>query len=63
VAIVNKLATTTQNALQSPEATKQIVKQGYHSNYLGPDQFAAYLQSERTRWAAVARAAELSSKT
>jgi tripartite-type tricarboxylate transporter receptor subunit TctC len=61
--IVEKLTTTTQKALQSPEATKDLVKQGYDSNYLGPDQFAAYIQSERTRWAAVARAAGLSSKS
>jgi tripartite-type tricarboxylate transporter receptor subunit TctC len=61
--IVEKLTTTTQKALQSPEATKDLVKQGYDSNYLGPDQFSAYIQSERTRWAAVARAAGLSSKS
>lgn len=61
--IVEKLTTTTQKALQSPQATKDLEKQGYDSNYLGPDQFAAYIQSERTRWAAVARAAGLSSKS
>ncbi len=61
--IVDKLASTTQKALQSPQAEKDLVKQGYDSNYLGPDQFAAYIQSERDRWAAVARAAGLSSKS
>jgi tripartite-type tricarboxylate transporter receptor subunit TctC len=60
--IFEKLATTTQDALQSPEATKELVKQGYDSNYLGPDQFAAYIKSEHSRWSAVARAAGLSSK-
>ena len=61
--IVERLTTTTQQALQSPQAAKDLVKQGYDSNYLEPDQFAAFIQSERTRWAAVARAAGLSSKT
>src|SRR5215813_512995 len=61
--IVEKLTTTTQKALQSPEATKALVKQGYDSNYLGPDQFAAYIKSEQSRWSAVAQAAKLSSKT
>ncbi len=61
--VVEKLTTTTRNALQAPEATKQLVKQGYDSDYLGPDQFAAYIKSEHTRWSAVARAAGLLSKT
>ncbi len=61
--VVDKLATTTKDALQSPEAQKQLVKQGYDSNYLGPDQFAAYIKSEHDRWSAVAHAAGLSSKS
>lgn len=61
--VVEKLTTATRNALQAPEAKDDLVKQGYDSNYLGPDQFAAYIKSEHARWAAVARAAGLSSKS
>jgi tripartite-type tricarboxylate transporter receptor subunit TctC len=61
--VVEKLTTVTRNALQAPEAKKALVKQGYDSNYLGPDQFAAYIKSEQTRWTAVARAAGLLSKS
>lgn len=61
--IVEKLATATDKALQSPDAKKALVKQGYDSHYLGPDQFAAYIKSEHDRWSAVARAAGLTSKS
>jgi tripartite-type tricarboxylate transporter receptor subunit TctC len=61
--IVETLATTTSKALQSPQAEKDLAKQGYDPHYLGPDQFAAYIKSEHDRWAAVARAAGLSTKT
>lgn len=57
--IVQKLTTVTAKALQSPDAQKALVKQGYDSHYLGPEQFAAYIKSEQTRWSAVARAAGL----
>jgi tripartite-type tricarboxylate transporter receptor subunit TctC len=61
--IVEKLTTAADKALQNPDAQKALVKQGYDAHYLGPDQFAAYVKSEHTRWSEVARAAGLLSKT
>lgn len=61
--VVAKLTTAADKALQTPDAQKALVKQGYDSHYLGPDQFAAYIKSERARWSAVARAAGLSTKS
>lgn len=61
--MVEKLTTATKNALQAPSAKQALVKQGYDSNYLGPEQFAAYVKSEHARWSAVARAAGLLSKS
>lgn len=57
--IVEKLTTVADKALQSPDAQKALVKQGYDAHYLGPEKFAAYVKSERTRWSAVAHAAGL----
>jgi tripartite-type tricarboxylate transporter receptor subunit TctC len=61
--IVKKLTTAADKALQSPDAKKALVKQGYDSHYLGPDQFAAFVKSEHSRWSAVARAAGLTTKS
>lgn len=61
--IVEKLTTAADKALQSPDAQKALVKQGYDAHYLGPDQFAAYIKSENKRWSAVAHAAGLTPKS
>ncbi len=61
--IVEKLTTAADKALQNPDAQKALVKQGYDSHYLGPDQFGAYIKSEQSRWSEVARAAGLTSKS
>jgi tripartite-type tricarboxylate transporter receptor subunit TctC len=61
--IAKKLTTAADKALQNPDAQKALVKQGYDVHYLGPDQFAAYVKSEHTRWSEVARAAGLLSKS
>ena len=61
--IVEKLTSAADKAMQDPNARKALVKQGYDAHYLGPDQFAAFIKSEHTRWSAVARAAGLSSKS
>jgi tripartite-type tricarboxylate transporter receptor subunit TctC len=61
--VVEKLTTVTKKALQAPDAEQALVKQGYDSNYLGPDKFAAYIKSEQARWSAVARAAGLLAKS
>ena len=59
--IVDKLAGPAQKAMQAPESA--LVKQGYDSHFLGPDQFAAFIAREKTRWSEVARAAGLLSKS
>ncbi len=61
--IVDKVAAAAQKAMQTPEAASALVKQGYDTHYLGPDQFAAFINSEDKRWTAVARAAGLLSKS
>jgi tripartite-type tricarboxylate transporter receptor subunit TctC len=61
--IVEKLTTAADKALQNPDAQKALVKQGYDSHYLGPEQFGAYIKSEQSRWSEVARAAGLTSKS
>jgi tripartite-type tricarboxylate transporter receptor subunit TctC len=60
--IVDKLAGATQKAMQAPKSAAALVKQGYDQHFLGPDQFAAFIGSEKARWSAVASAAGLSSK-
>jgi tripartite-type tricarboxylate transporter receptor subunit TctC len=61
--IVDKLAGVAQKAMQAPESAAALVKQGYDPHFLGPDQFASFIASERTRWSAVAGAAGLLSKS
>jgi tripartite-type tricarboxylate transporter receptor subunit TctC len=61
--IVDKLAVTARNAMQAPESAAALVKQGYAPHFLGPDQFAAFIASEKARWSAVASAAGLLSKS
>jgi tripartite-type tricarboxylate transporter receptor subunit TctC len=61
--IVDKLASVAQKAMQAPESAAALVKQGYDQHFLGPDQFAAFIASERARWSAVASAAGLLSKS
>jgi tripartite-type tricarboxylate transporter receptor subunit TctC len=61
--IVDKLAGTARKAMQAPEAEAALVKQGYDPHFLGPDQFAAFIASEKARWSAVASAAGLMSKS
>lgn len=61
--IVDKLAGTARKAMQAPQAVAALVKQGYDPHFLGSDQFAAFIASEKTRWSAVASAAGLVSKS
>lgn len=61
--VIDKLAGVAKKAMQTPQAEASLVKQGYDSHYLGPDQFAAFIESEHTRWSAVVRAAGLVSKS
>jgi tripartite-type tricarboxylate transporter receptor subunit TctC len=61
--VVDKLAGVAEKAMQTPESKAALVKQGYDSHYLGPEQFAAFIESEQSRWSAVARSAGLVSKS
>jgi tripartite-type tricarboxylate transporter receptor subunit TctC len=61
--VVDKLAGVAQKAMQTPQSKAALVKQGYDSHYLGPEQFAAFIESEKSRWSAVARSAGLVSKS
>src|SRR5215469_7481355 len=61
--IVDKLAGPAQKAMQAPDSAAVLVKQGYDPHFLGPDQFAAFIVSEKARWSAVASAAGLLSKS
>ena len=61
--IIDKLSEVAKQAMETPQAAAALVKQGYDSHYLGPEQFAAFIKSERARWSAVALAAGLSSKS
>jgi tripartite-type tricarboxylate transporter receptor subunit TctC len=49
--------------MQAPESAAALVKQGYDPHFLGPDQFAGFIASERARWSEVANAAGLLSKS
>lgn len=61
--ITEKLAGPAQKAMQTPESAAALVKQGYDPRFLGPDQFAAFIGTEKARWSAVAKAAGLLSKS
>jgi tripartite-type tricarboxylate transporter receptor subunit TctC len=61
--VTEKLTSAAEKALQNPQAAAALVKQGYDARYLGPDQFAAFIKSEWTRWSDVARAAGLLQKS
>jgi tripartite-type tricarboxylate transporter receptor subunit TctC len=56
--IVDQLATAANKAMHTPEAVDTLVKQCGEPLQAGPDQFAAFIQSEAKRWAEVARLAK-----
>jgi tripartite-type tricarboxylate transporter receptor subunit TctC len=55
--ILAKLAGAAHQAMHTPAAVETLRKQGYEPLDAGPDEFAAFIRSEITRWSAVARAA------
>jgi tripartite-type tricarboxylate transporter receptor subunit TctC len=59
--IVEKLADAGHKAMHAPAAVETLRKQGYEPLDAGPDEFAAFIRSEITRWSGVARAAGLKS--
>jgi len=54
--ILDKLADAAHKAMHAPAAVETLRKQGYEPLDAGPDEFAAVIQSEITRWSMVARA-------
>jgi tripartite-type tricarboxylate transporter receptor subunit TctC len=59
--IVDKLAAAVQQAMHTPAATAALRPQGDEPLDGGPDQFAAFMRSEITRWTQVAHAAGMKS--
>jgi tripartite-type tricarboxylate transporter receptor subunit TctC len=59
--IVDKLAAASLQAMHTPAAIEILRKQGDDPLDAGPDEFAAFMRSEITRWTEVARAAGMKS--
>ena len=57
--ILDKLADAAHKAMHAPAAVETLRKQGYEPLDAGPDEFAAVIQSEITRWSMVARSATI----
>jgi tripartite-type tricarboxylate transporter receptor subunit TctC len=55
--ILDRLAGAAHQAMHAPAAVETLRKQGYEPLDAGPDEFAAFIRSETTRWSTVARAA------
>jgi tripartite-type tricarboxylate transporter receptor subunit TctC len=58
--VIDRLAKVVKEAMDAPQA-KALVKVGYESRYLGPDQFAGFVNSEIARWSPVVKAAGMKS--
>jgi tripartite-type tricarboxylate transporter receptor subunit TctC len=58
--IIDKLAEDVHAVLRQPEIERQMVEQGADPVGNGPDAFAAFIDREVTRWAAIVRAANAS---
>jgi tripartite-type tricarboxylate transporter receptor subunit TctC len=59
--IVDKLAAAARQAMHTPAAIEALRPQGDDPLDAGPDQFAAFMRSEITRWTEVAHAAGMKS--
>jgi tripartite-type tricarboxylate transporter receptor subunit TctC len=60
-AVIDKVADAAQKAMQDPQAIETLRTQGYEPLATGPDQFAAFIRSEKDRWSGVVRAAGIKS--
>jgi tripartite-type tricarboxylate transporter receptor subunit TctC len=58
--IIDKLAEDVHAVLRQPEIERQMVEQGADPVGNGPEAFAAFIDREVTRWAAIVRAANAS---
>jgi tripartite-type tricarboxylate transporter receptor subunit TctC len=59
--VIEKLASSARMAMHAPDAIETLRKQGYEPLDAGPDEFAAFIRSEITRWSKVARVAGMKS--
>jgi tripartite-type tricarboxylate transporter receptor subunit TctC len=59
--LIETLAGAARQAMHAPDIVEMLHKQGYEPLDAGPDEFAAFIRSEITRWSAVASAAGLKS--
>ena len=59
--LIERLAAATRQAMHAPDVVELLHKQGYEPLDAGPDEFAAFLRGEITRWSTVASAAGLKS--
>jgi tripartite-type tricarboxylate transporter receptor subunit TctC len=59
--VIEKLAASARTAMHAPDAIETLRKQGYEPLDAGPDEFAAFIRSEITRWSKVARVAGMKS--
>jgi tripartite-type tricarboxylate transporter receptor subunit TctC len=55
--ILDKLADAARKAMHAPAAVETLRKQGYEPLDAGPDEFAAFIRGEVSRWSAVAKSA------
>jgi tripartite-type tricarboxylate transporter receptor subunit TctC len=53
--IITKLNQTIQGILQTPEIKKEIADEGGEAGATTPDEFTAFLQSERKHWGGLVR--------
>jgi tripartite-type tricarboxylate transporter receptor subunit TctC len=58
---VDKLADAAHKALHTADAIEALRKQGYEALDVGPDEFAAHIRDDVTRWTEVVRTAGLKS--
>ena len=55
--IVNKVAADVALALKTPEVQKRMADFGVDVEFMGPEQFSAYIKAETVKWAKVVKAA------
>jgi tripartite-type tricarboxylate transporter receptor subunit TctC len=54
-ALINRLHAETVKALQSADVRQNLLAQGFEISPGGPDAFAAFIRTEREKWAKVVK--------
>jgi tripartite-type tricarboxylate transporter receptor subunit TctC len=60
--VVDKIAAAFEKALASPDVKSKLALQGVEATYLGPKEFAAYIQTESNSLAQVIKSANIKSE-